>query len=181
MCICDRCVLILEMNRYFVFFLSLGRYVQTRVIVPLTELTIFELWTIFLQLVTWKCTHLFYLITLFSCFHPNLSRTIWCRPTELHEEQTIEVAKAANTQQRYRYWWQIITGSHSHQDERCCGEAEPDLPSERFGTAQTSGLHRDGPNLRPRWKEQGRGGSDIFTSDDDAVILKKSHWMEIII
>lgn len=88
------------------------------------------------------------LITLVICFHPNLSRTIWCRPAELQVEQALQVAKAANAQQRYRDGWQIISCTHSHQDQRCCCEAEPILTSEGLGATQTSGLHRNGPNLR---------------------------------
>ncbi|KAF3857277.1 hypothetical protein F7725_009136 [Dissostichus mawsoni] len=58
----------------------------------------------------------------------DLSRTVGCRPAQLQEEGTVQVAKAANTQQRNSDRRQVAACSRSGQDERRSCEAEMTLP-----------------------------------------------------
>lgn len=84
------------------------------------------------------------------------------------------MAEAANDQQRNRNRRQIDGRAHSEQDERRRREAEPALPGQGPGAAQTSGLHRDRPNLFKGEQDQNLLSELIENAENRLQIEKKS-------
>lgn len=57
------------------------------------------------------------------------------------------MAEAPDAQQGEVDRWRVAARIQSDQEERGRREAEAAVPRQRPATAQTSGLHRDGPDL----------------------------------
>lgn len=84
------------------------------------------------------------------------------------------MSKAANTQQRYCNWWQVITGSQSDQDQSGCCKAESVLPCEGFGTAQTPWLHSDRPNLKRQGRKLEQAAKSLHLTVFNEVLLDEN-------
>lgn len=79
--------------------------------------------------------------TLLLRLHPDFPGTVGRRPAQLQVEQAVQVSEPADAQQRDGDGRQLRTGSQPDQHQGGGGEAEPVLPAEGLGAAQTARFH----------------------------------------